>query len=73
MTELGRGLITMTNLPGSREGWTCPKCGRVYSPTWFECQACNSKVGNSPRIVPTNLSPELFLKMFQRRRRDVGA
>lgn len=31
------------------EGWICPKCGRVYSPTATECAMCNS---GSPPISP---------------------
>lgn len=23
-------------------GWVCPKCGKVYSPSWFECYVCNA-------------------------------
>lgn len=34
--------VTMTK----REGWVCPKCGRVWSPTWFECQPCNKKISD---------------------------
>lgn len=25
------------------EGWTCPKCGKVYAPFWIECTSCNNK------------------------------
>ena len=25
-------------------GWTCPKCGRVYSPSVEECWRCNDDV-----------------------------
>ena len=24
------------------EPWICPKCGRVYSPSWPECYVCNN-------------------------------
>lgn len=27
----------------SNYGWTCPKCGRVYSPTHPVCLYCNDK------------------------------
>lgn len=26
-------------------GWTCPKCGSVYSPTTFDCWRCNNYGG----------------------------
>ena len=42
----------------NREGWVCPKCGRVYNPiTVSECQKCNNfpeKVASpldGPRVV----------------------
>jgi hypothetical protein len=25
----------------NKQGWICPKCGRVYSPSWFQCSHCN--------------------------------
>lgn len=25
-----------------QEGWVCPKCGRVFSPSVTECSYCNS-------------------------------
>jgi len=36
---------------GSSQGWTCPKCGRVYSPTTPMCFYCgdgNQKTWTSP-------------------------
>jgi hypothetical protein len=41
-----------------REGWVCPKCGKVYSPTWFQYQVCNQdsdeteRPGRDPFGVP---------------------
>ncbi len=26
-----------------QEGWVCPKCGRVYSPTTFMCYYCGEE------------------------------
>lgn len=26
-----------------REGWACPKCGRVWAPICMECTACNGR------------------------------
>lgn len=28
----------------ARQGWECPKCGRVYSPLSAECRPCNFAV-----------------------------
>lgn len=25
------------------QGWICPRCGRVYGPTAFECWFCNKE------------------------------
>lgn len=27
-----------------KEGWTCPKCDRVYGPNWMECGKCNMRI-----------------------------
>ena len=24
--------------------WVCPKCGRVYGPSWPVCNVCNNKI-----------------------------
>lgn len=32
-------------------GWTCPKCGRVYSPTTPQCWVC-STFPTTPNIDP---------------------
>ena len=26
------------------EGWTCPRCNRIYSPITGECNHCNDKI-----------------------------
>lgn len=30
-------------------GWICPKCGRVFAPTWYTCSYCNGP----PQTVTT--------------------
>ena len=30
-----------------KEGWVCPKCGRVYSPIMPECHQCNTAIRTS--------------------------
>lgn len=30
--------------PPKGQGWACPKCNKVYSPSIMECYKCNSKV-----------------------------
>lgn len=37
------------------QGWTCPKCGRVYAPFISECYACNQAATYS---VPTTTPPD---------------
>lgn len=33
------------SLPAEKkEGWVCPKCGRVYANWVWECKACNDKI-----------------------------
>lgn len=27
-----------------KEGWVCPKCGRVYGPMMMTCAFCNNKI-----------------------------
>jgi hypothetical protein len=44
-------------------GWTCPKCGKVYAPDIKECSECNAKI--KPDIfkqthIPGNLR-QLFI------------
>ncbi len=29
---------------GGMQGWTCPRCGRVYSPLVQTCSHCNNKI-----------------------------
>ena len=29
---------------GGMQGWTCPRCGRVYSPLVHTCEHCNHKI-----------------------------
>jgi uncharacterized OB-fold protein len=29
-----------------KEGWVCPKCGRVYSPLKLECTYCNTIISH---------------------------
>ena len=26
-----------------KEGWVCPKCGRIYGPMMMTCAYCNNK------------------------------
>jgi len=36
-----------------RQGWTCPKCGRVYSPDTPQCWYCNGGVKTMPSTTAT--------------------
>lgn len=31
------------DFPSLPQGWICPKCGRVYAPTWPCCTHCNQE------------------------------
>ncbi len=33
------------------QGWSCPKCGKVYAPWVWECHGCNSGI---PAYQPGN-------------------
>lgn len=43
------------------DGWTCPKCGRVWAPCVIECGACNGQAqpytSPTPTISPTPWTP----------------
>lgn len=32
------------------QGWICPNCNRVYSPTVLECLACNTPIKTTTRL-----------------------
>lgn len=37
-----------------KEGWICPKCGRVIAPFILECHDCNQLgygIGNSEHVI----------------------
>ena len=44
-------------------GWTCPKCGKVYSPMTSECYKCNNPgtwgptCGTTAALQPLNEGP----------------
>lgn len=45
----------MSNFDFTPQGWECPKCKRVYSPTTILCIACPSLTGstsNSTTVAP---------------------
>lgn len=43
-----------------REGWVCARCGRSYSPLWFECSPCNRPLHRAQAAV--TLRQSLFEK-----------
>ncbi len=43
-----------------KEGWVCPKCGKVLAPFMPYCD-CYEKEGNKQTIYP-NTSPQLWSK-----------
>lgn len=42
-----------------RQGWSCPKCNRVYSPDVQECVKCNSNILTFPPLHKVYSSPNL--------------
>ena len=43
-----------------RQGWSCPKCGRVYSPDTPQCWYCNGGTKTIPST--TTATPEWIYK-----------
>lgn len=35
-----------------QEGWVCPKCGRVFSPTTSQCPYCGGEEGATVPVRP---------------------
>ena len=44
-------------IPPSPQGWECPKCGRVYSPSTSMCFTCPTPPLVSPNTVPISPAP----------------
>jgi len=38
---------------GPQQGWMCPCCGRVYSPTTIMCMYCGGDKQPSPYVPPS--------------------
>ncbi len=45
-----------------KQGWQCPKCGRIYAPTILGCQWCNNDVKwwTCVQSSPTAKNPREF-------------
>lgn len=39
----------------NNQGWTCPKCNKVYAPSVEECKACNEGVQVLPLLPPVSI------------------
>jgi hypothetical protein len=39
--------------PPPKQGWVCPKCGRVWAPTWFGPCTCTRPVAFKRHGYPT--------------------
>ena len=44
----------MSNFDFTPQGWECPKCKRVYSPTTIMCIACPSLTGSTSNSTVTS-------------------
>ena len=44
----------MTNFNFVQQGWECPKCKRVYSPTTIMCIACPSLTASTSNSTTTS-------------------
>lgn len=40
---------------GAQQGWQCPICGYIYSPTWRSCDNCN-RPDNEKYTISTNVT-----------------
>lgn len=44
--------IVLPDALGVRQGWVCPKCGRVWAPGWLACGPCNAEVDRARVAAP---------------------
>jgi hypothetical protein len=44
----------------TQQGWECPKCGKVYSPTTIMCLTCPQKVETKTTTDTTPINPSLW-------------
>ena len=45
----------------NRQGWICPKCGRVYSPDTIMCNYCGGNANITPITVGDKTFPDDWL------------
>ena len=55
--ELGFGVIETTKTPFYQQGWVCPKCGGVMSPTQPYCIFCQSNNIRDIQVTCTGVKP----------------
>lgn len=57
--DYGFGVIETTKEPLYRQGWVCPKCGGVMSPTQPYCIFCQSNNIRDIQVTCTGVKPTI--------------
>jgi hypothetical protein len=66
--------LTITHYPPQPVGWTCPRCGRVYSPDTGQCFLCNldPKPPAAKEAIDALPKRQELIDELQRMPREIG-